>query len=292
MVSRLLEQEEAIRVVLGSDRKTSHLIPTWQDIRVWEAISKALSPIADLTDLLSGDTHVTVSSILPVMHNLCHNILAIEEDDTPLTKEIKKGVVDDLQPRYSGTKVQQFLQVATYLDPRFKTDFVNGAEELELLEDDVIDFGMDVIASATTGEPLQATSASASTTILTPTTESHPAKKKKLVAFLKKQPTGEVSQTQSPISLQPLQKLQAEVQAYKLSPKLEIESDVSPLQWWKANETTYPILSQLARKFLCVCTTSSTSERVFSTAGNIFTSTRATMKPHKVNMLTFLARNL
>ena len=281
MVSRLLEQEEAVRLVLGSDRKTSHLIPTWQDISVWEAIAKALSPIADLTDFLSGDSHVTVSSIQPVLHNLCYKVLAIEDDDTTLTKEIKKGVVDDLQPRYSGTKVQEFLQMATFLDPRFKTDFVDETEELDLLEDAVVDFGMDVMAPPS--EPGATTTAA----------EPPPAKKKKLVAFLKKQSTessestGETSHSRSP-----LQKLKAEIEAYKLSPMLEIESEETPLQWWKAHDTTYPVLSKLARKFLCMCATSCASERLFSTSGNIITPTRATLKPHKVNMLVFLAKNL
>ena len=52
MVTRLLEQEVAVRAVLSEDRKTSHLIPSWQDIDVLESISKALSPISKLTDFL------------------------------------------------------------------------------------------------------------------------------------------------------------------------------------------------------------------------------------------------
>ena len=42
MVSRILEQETVIRS--GSDRKTSHLLPTWQDIEVLESINKELDP--------------------------------------------------------------------------------------------------------------------------------------------------------------------------------------------------------------------------------------------------------
>ena len=87
--------------MLSSDRKVTHLIPTWQDIQVWESITKALSPIADLTDFLSGDTHVTVSSVIPVLHNLGSRVLSQEDDDTPLTKDIKKSVLDDLKARYS-----------------------------------------------------------------------------------------------------------------------------------------------------------------------------------------------
>ena len=90
MVTRLLEQEEAVRMVLSEDRKTTYLIPQWQDIQVWESISDTLSPIADLTDLLSGDTHVTVSSIQPVLHNLSHKVLKENESDSTLTKNIKQ----------------------------------------------------------------------------------------------------------------------------------------------------------------------------------------------------------
>ena len=100
MVSQLLEQEPAVRAVLGTDRKTSHLIPTWQDIDVLESIAKALSPISGLTDFLSGENHVTVLSILPVMHNLKAKVLLPTEEDTTLTKKIKKSVLDDLAGCY------------------------------------------------------------------------------------------------------------------------------------------------------------------------------------------------
>ena len=100
-MARLLEQEDAVRVVLSSDRKTSHLIPTWQDIEVLESISKALSPISELTDFLSGEDHVTASAVIPVLHNLKTKILIAKEDDTALTRDIKKIVIDDLHARYT-----------------------------------------------------------------------------------------------------------------------------------------------------------------------------------------------
>ena len=34
MMEQIVEQQEAIRVVLASDRKVSHLIPSWQDLDV------------------------------------------------------------------------------------------------------------------------------------------------------------------------------------------------------------------------------------------------------------------
>lgn len=71
-----------------------------------------------------------------------------------------------------------------------------------------------------------------------------------------------------------------------------IDSTADPLAWWRDNETRYPLLAKLARKYMCICATSTASERVFSTAGNIATPVRSSLKPSKVNMLVFLSRNL
>uniref|UniRef100_A0A1X7TA28 Uncharacterized protein n=1 Tax=Amphimedon queenslandica TaxID=400682 RepID=A0A1X7TA28_AMPQE len=54
MIERILEQEKAIRVVLGSDRKVSNLVLSWQDLDVLTAINAALSPLAEFTDVMSG----------------------------------------------------------------------------------------------------------------------------------------------------------------------------------------------------------------------------------------------
>jgi len=45
MVERVLEQIEAVRIVLGADRNSSHLIPSWQDCYVLQAVAAALKPL-------------------------------------------------------------------------------------------------------------------------------------------------------------------------------------------------------------------------------------------------------
>lgn len=70
-----------------------------------------------------------------------------------------------------------------------------------------------------------------------------------------------------------------------------IDANVNPLPWWRDNQSRFPLLSKVARKYMCICATSTPSERVFSAAGNIVTPVRSSLKPHKVNMLVFLARN-
>ena len=58
-----------------SERKASHLLPTWQDFQVLIAIHKALSPLSGLTDILSGDEYVTVSAILPMLQPIATKLL-------------------------------------------------------------------------------------------------------------------------------------------------------------------------------------------------------------------------
>ena len=87
--------------------------------------------------------------------------------------------------------------------------------------------------------------------------------------------------------LPPEQQVKAEVAAF---PKLDPEED--PLQCWKVQSPRFPALCKLAQLYLCVCATSSSSEHLFSTSGNIVTHQTASLKPDKVDMLVYLAKNL
>ena len=81
-----------------------------------------------------------------------------------------------------------------------------------------------------------------------------------------------------------------EMSQYLNGPAIALDAD--PLQWWSMRVAGYPHLAKLARKYLCICGTSSSSERLFSVAGNIVTAKQSLLKPHKVDMSVFLAKNL
>ncbi|XP_039679163.1 E3 SUMO-protein ligase ZBED1-like [Perca fluviatilis] len=86
------------------------------------------------------------------------------------------------------------------------------------------------------------------------------------------------------------QAIASELHSYLQREILDAEED--PLKWWTESQRLYPRLSNLARKYLCIPATSSSSERVFSTSGNIVTCLRSSLKPDHVNRLVFLAKNL
>lgn len=55
-------------------------------------------------------------------------------------------IIDYMEENYSNSKTKEILNIATFLDPRFKTDFVEGVD-LETVHDDIIDQGMEILSN-------------------------------------------------------------------------------------------------------------------------------------------------
>lgn len=125
MIARVLEQQSAISFVLSADRKARHLVPTWQDVEVLEAVNNSLSPLAEFTDALSGEQYVSVSYVKPVLHLFNNKILAEKDGETELSKCIKKKILDYLNEKFDDPLTQELLDMASAVDPRFKLKYVN-----------------------------------------------------------------------------------------------------------------------------------------------------------------------
>ncbi|CAM4549683.1 unnamed protein product [Leuciscus chuanchicus] len=251
MMERVLEQEKAITQVLAADQKSRHLLPTWQDIDVLEAITKALKPLQDFTDALSGEEYVSVSYVKPVLHLLNTNILKPEEDKAGLCEDIKKRVLDYLNEKYKDPATDELLNMATFLDPRFKTTYMSP-EKLEEVRSRV--------ATETKAlEEKTATDASSTEDQSERETSTVQLKKPKhsLGSFFKKCSSAPPKQ----------QGIDMELDGYLLM--VTADSDSDPLEWWRLQCSHFPRISRLAKKYLCIPATSSPSERAFSTGGNI-----------------------
>ncbi len=134
MVARVLEQVPAIRRVLD-DRRSQHLIPTWQDIEVLESVNAALKKVTDFTDALSSEKTVTASSVKPVLRLLSEDLLLPTEEDTELTRNLKRKMVSVMEDKYSAPATQQLLAKATFIDPRYRD--INPGDDVKdvLLEE-------------------------------------------------------------------------------------------------------------------------------------------------------------
>ncbi|XP_073689131.1 E3 SUMO-protein ligase ZBED1-like [Garra rufa] len=282
MIQRVLEQERAINQVLTADKNSRHLILRWQDVEVLEAVNKVLSPLQDFTDALSGEHYVSVSYVKPVLHLFNTTILAEEDDNTELARDVKRNILAYLNEKYSDT--DNLLDIASFLDPRFRTTYTKkenvehvisrAVEEIKSLKDQRQD-------------PLPGPSGAAAAAAghVAPPEEK---RKKSLSSFFKKQSTSSMGCSGETFSEE--ENIKMELRAY-LQTK-EVDSDADPLQWWRCYQANFPRVAKLAQQYLCIPATSAPSERVFSTGGNIITCHRAALKPDTVDCLVFLAQNL
>jgi hypothetical protein len=68
--------------------------------------------------------------------------------------------------------------------------------------------------------------------------------------------------------------------------------DINTFEWWKEHQNTFPKLSEIASKLLCIVATSAPAERIFSVAGNIITAQRSNIATENVDKMIFLHENL
>lgn len=87
-------------------------------------MSKALRPLQEFTDALSGEDYVSVSYLKPVLHLFNTKILAVNDEDSDLTNTIKSKILEYLNKNYDDEDTQELLEMASFLDPRFKTNYI------------------------------------------------------------------------------------------------------------------------------------------------------------------------
>ena len=222
----ILEQITAIRQVLSAYHKSSHLLPTWQDTEVLKVINKVLFPLADLTDLLSGEKYVLVSSIKAVINHIHSDALSAKDDDVSLAKDIKHRICTDLDSRYLDTKIKTLLNITSFLDPRFKMEHV-AEEDRIATKEEVVEERLGVCSTLTKKEVM--VESQPLSTDLDEIEEPPAAKKSKLARILKC--SSKDSDDPQVITLR--DKVRKEVQYYIDTPCLDVEED--PLQWWASD---------------------------------------------------------
>ena len=126
MLERLREQIQTVTTA-ALDPELKHLnihenlFSAKEQSEVDEILS-ILKPMKMATIFLSGDQQPTASRALPTLVKLKQEMNK-KPSDTPLASKMKKTILDNLSGRYCDEQVKNFLLVASYLDPRYKTKF-------------------------------------------------------------------------------------------------------------------------------------------------------------------------
>lgn len=284
MISRILEQQQALSAVLAEDRKNWHRMINDTELSVLETVSDILKPLSYLTDALACEKQITASAVYPVLKHVKKKLTVDDTQDTALAMQIKQTIWTDLENRYTDPDVVEALGIASFLDPRFKDRHLHDKKEImECVTEQCLQYYRTVMSSD---------SDSVGETSVSPDEQDPiPAKRMKgLAAVIQHIIDDSEDNTSGMPSLTPLQKIEKEISAYLEYPSLE--ADANPLAWWKAENGRFPSLAYLAKKYLCICGTSVPSERIFSSAGHISNSLRNRLLPENVSKLVFLANNM
>ena len=77
-------------------------------------------PFFQITESVSGESYGTLSSIKPLLHHLLNDALNPASDDPSVIKQLKEAVKKNLEQCYQSPEVSKLLDVARFIDSRFK----------------------------------------------------------------------------------------------------------------------------------------------------------------------------
>ncbi|KAM9751080.1 E3 SUMO-protein ligase ZBED1-like [Menidia menidia] len=291
MLERFWEQQPALLNAMLSRRirRGEGLIAVNEDdMTLIQEIIKLMSPVKVATTLLSEEKSPTISMIAPIQAKL-HKHFSEDNTDLPIIADMKQRFRQDFFDRYLD--LQELLYNASGLDPRFKDlAFLDDVDSRDLIFMKITSEVVKMNEQAGDSAALYEGEADEGGSDGSPSRErrdgdASPSPKKKTAMD---QLFGEFITTRTPLKTM-REKAKDEILKYRERDSLELGGDV--LQWWKG-QVDLPLLSALAKDYLSIPATSVSSERVFSSAGNIVTAQRSLLHPDHVDQLIFLKKNL
>ena len=211
----------------------------------------------------------TLSTVKSLLYKLITKTLKITDEDSVTCKTVKQEIKKHLEDRYHQPAVEKIISMATFLDPKYKElPFIDSWSKRE-----IVDMVEDKLISLEFNGTLDQEEREVEEVVENEDLDPPMSKKKgpisKLIRDLFEGPSSSDSSTC---------KASKELELYKAEQSLkDLNSD--PLMWWKSRQSVYPLLCQLVKAVHCFVATSVPSERLFSSSGNIISSSRSRLTP-------------
>lgn len=217
------------------------------------------------TTALSKDQNVSSSLIYPVVNGLVKCHLKIGTDDHQMIIRFKETVKGELLSRFAFIP-DSVPAISEALDPRYHhLGFFSSEEQSQVR--DIISIKVDALHLANSEN------------------ESTQPKAKK-----RKEDSAMSFLLGTECANDSNQAWRDKLKLFQIEPQIHHDSD--SFEWWKANESRFPTIAKIARRYLCVTATSVPSERVFSAAGLVINNKRCSLTPENADMLIFLSKNV
>ena len=148
---------------------------------------------------------------------------------------MKSKILQYLQNKYSGHDIDELLSVSCFLDPRFKTEYIDSPAVVAMVKDCLAREGVELIPED--DRTAVQTQVEITEIQLCPI-------RRKLGSWLKEAKGTALDDT---TTLIPEEKMEKEIEDYLKDPTLDEESN--PLEWWKLHAAAFPtLLAKLANK--------------------------------------------
>lgn len=271
MLDRAVHLKRYINMVLvNSD--DDDLLPTPEEWKIVAEVCEVLHEFYRATEVMSAEKYPTLSFVFPLFSALIkftkrkRDLARYHE-----TQEMCEAIDADLSGRWRSTIELDHL-LACFLDPRFKAlTFIEDPAMRTLIREKAAKKLSECKIKERPKNPEKPIPKQAATIV------------DSLFAEVDEAPPGD-----------------DEMGRYMAMPKADRDVDI--LKWWKTHEQELPRLGKnlssshfvamLARKYLCIMSTSVPCERLFSRAGAFVTKNRARMSPETIEKMMFLNGNV
>ena len=282
------------------DSPLKGLVPEEIDFDLIQKLVPLLTTIENASEFLSGDKYPTICHVIPKLYVIRSRMYSVMTVGTTLAKfapvrEMVQLMHDDLTSRFPLDGSQQDIYAfGNLLHPNYRhlilTDLKmdkitidNIVKQNQVVEPEVeLPTERDLLDDAVVGEADEF--------------EDEDLFFRKLTQQWSQKPTAAAAGgSPTSQSLIPQTPLENEIARYVNNAEqgsAELTTDMDVLLWWKDHAKIYPLMSNLAKKYLAVQATSCSSERTFSTGGRTVTNTRTRLATTNVHMIVYVNENM
>jgi hypothetical protein len=276
MIQRILKIGDSLTVAI-LNVKCNNTPLSLEEKTILHDVMEILQVFYNATEIISGDTYVTSSLIVPIITGMYTKLNEVETSATYSGSEIGRKFMTEIRKqldrRLACFEAKTIPKLACLLDPRFKTlAFKNKDNSLN---------GQACIQSELAKLYKNTKDNENTSTNQLPTT-SKTEEKTDFFNFLNNKLT-QRSHAETPTS-------KAVILTRQYFEKNCLARSEEPVEFWI--RSNLKPLDEIALKYLIIPGTSVPSERLFSKSGELISSKRNRLKPNTANMLLFLNYNV
>lgn len=242
MLQLYVEQEPLLKAIVGECSLHQDLPLSEVSLQHLEKLVEILVVFNTAVAYLSPDKGHTLSVILPIVIKL-KGSLHHAPDDVEFVKSVKAIMAQVIDDSYGATTIQDQMKVASALDPRMKKLAFLSVSEREHIwrriskeTSDLADTNVVVKTEIDDGSYGDSTVG-----------EEPPAKVPRADVSISDW-LGDIVRVKSLLSVG--QQIENELKLFHSEP--DISFDDSPIHWWQRRYRTYPLLSTLAKRYMCI----------------------------------------